>query len=145
MTIPDPTPVPDAAVQMLRESGWIIPDGGRAYETVAALRERGWLHDPDELAALRAFVATVQEARTAGTLRCPADVRTALYDALDALLALDALPARDAAPRTLTADEMRRAYELCAQVCAADTATVAGGYLGQLRDLLAPTAGLDVR
>lgn len=36
------------------------------------------------IAALETIVAAVQKARADGTLRCPADVRTALYAVLDA-------------------------------------------------------------
>ena len=45
---------------------------------------------------------------------------------------------RHETPRTLTEADLPLAYELCAQVCESESATVAGGFLGQLRDLLGP-------
>lgn len=40
--------------------------------------------------------------------------------------------------RTLAEADLPLAYELCAQVCESESATVAGHFLGQLRDLLGP-------
>ncbi len=41
---------------------------------------------------------------------------------------------------TLAEADLPRVYELCAQVCESESATVAGHFLGQLRDLLGPPA-----
>jgi hypothetical protein len=79
---------PDAAVQALRESGWIIPDGGHAWSAVRALARAGWLHDPRRVAALEAVAEAFRPAY-AGTL----GGTDWWYRTLDALRALDAAPA----------------------------------------------------
>lgn len=89
------TDTPDAAVEIvaevLRDSSWTTPPGLVADDVVAVLLDEGWLHDPAEVAALRAVAARIEtlvgeeEGRTwANPALTPHFVRK-LRAALDAL------------------------------------------------------------
>ena len=92
--------------------------------------------DDDDRAVAAALLDAARAELAVPEITCPSCSTTIRARLMDQPGALAAAEPPVAAARTLTEAELPRIYELCAQVCGADTATVAGHFLGQLRDLL---------